>query len=166
MNDDERQQRIKECTLYEMAYINTCTAMNNIEVQLVKWRLTLRHKATWDSASACHSLEAWLPNHSTETYRPGSTMEDLEAHDPDLSIRELVDIHTLVAGEIKRLKRQVADDRHPIELRETRQKDIEDETLLSDAAESVCQEFERMQMMQMMLRRKDSAMNTPNTESA
>jgi hypothetical protein len=77
-----------------MAYVNVHTAMTNIDIQLVKLRSTLRHKTLWDT-NTNPALDAWLPQ--------STSLVDLETHDRDLSIRELVDIHSLVVGEITRL---------------------------------------------------------------
>ncbi|CAO2648045.1 Nn.00g089670.m01.CDS01 [Neocucurbitaria sp. VM-36] len=136
MDDDERQRRLQEIHLVEIAYNRLRVSAHSIDVKLEKWRMSLQHKAVWEaSASGDDQLVDWLPR---------SERIDFYSHSPTLSIQEMEKFQTQIAGEVKRFEELVADHGYPKEKRDRWMKDLEDGRILLRAADHVVFELEKL----------------------
>ncbi|KAJ4378139.1 hypothetical protein N0V83_000972 [Neocucurbitaria cava] len=137
IDDDERQTRLQEIHLVEIAYNRLRGAAHSIEVRLEKWRLSLQHKAIWEAAeSGDDKVVDWLPK---------SARIDFYSHSPTLSIQEMEKFQTQIAAEVQRFEELVTDHRYSKERRDRWKKDLEDGRILLRAADYVVFELERIQ---------------------
>ncbi|KAH7346112.1 hypothetical protein BKA66DRAFT_321905 [Pyrenochaeta sp. MPI-SDFR-AT-0127] len=137
MDDDERQRRLQEIHLIEIAYNRLRSAAHAIDIKLVKWRLSLQHKAIFEASDSAHDhVVDWLPRSETI---------DFYAHSPTLSKLEMERFQSQIAAEVKRFEELVENHIYPKERRERWKKDLEDGRVLLSAADHIVFELERTQ---------------------
>jgi hypothetical protein len=133
MDEDERHRRLQEIHLVDVAYNRLRAAADDIDIKLIHWRMSLRHKAVWEAATASSttrtdSLADWLPEPQTITF---------ETHKPTYSMGEIEKVQWQIAAEVKRFEEGYMDDRHPKERRERWRRDAEDGRAILRAADCV-----------------------------
>jgi hypothetical protein len=135
MDKDERERRLRELHLCEIAYNRLSSAVNALDIKVTKMRLSLRHKAIVDAPSTKpDTLESWLP--STPTI-------DHMAHDPTISIQEMEKLHKQIAEEVKQFEEWIVVHGHSEQQRERWKRDLEDGRTLMKAADHILWELER-----------------------
>lgn len=134
MADDERQQRKQEIHILEIAYNRLRADANAIDIKLIKWRLSLQHKAILNTYPAANdSLESWLPTSTTMKYK---------THDPTMSIQEMEKFQSQIAAEVKIFENYMMESGHPPQEYERCRKDLEDGRVLLRAVDKVVWELE------------------------
>ncbi|KAJ4322082.1 hypothetical protein N0V94_002550 [Neodidymelliopsis sp. IMI 364377] len=136
VDDEERRQRLEELQLLQITYNKIRSAAEQLQSQLINWRISLQHKAILEaSTSESSSLQAWLPK----------STHDFTTHDPALSILELERTQAALDAEIKSFEASIAYPRYPKEKKDRWRMDLEDGRSLLRAADKIVLEFEKMQ---------------------
>ncbi|KAF1830499.1 hypothetical protein BDW02DRAFT_558875 [Decorospora gaudefroyi] len=134
-DDDERQRRLQEIHLVEIAYHRLRSAADAIDIRLVHWRISLQHKALWESSEQDSvGVAAWLPKSSTLDY---------STYTPSLSMHEMLKFQAQIADEVAHFDQLAADGRFAWERRERYRRDAEDGRVLLRAADHVVRRLER-----------------------
>lgn len=137
MDDDERQRRLQEIHLCEIAYNRVRTAATAIDIKLAKWHLSLKHKELWDTTpESKDTLKSWLPASSTIDYR---------THDPALSVQEIEKFRTQISGEVKKFEDAAAYPGYAKEKKARWRLDAEDGHVLLKAADWIIHDLEKTQ---------------------
>lgn len=137
MDQDERQRRLQEIHLCEIAYNRVRTAATTIDIKLAKWELSLQHKALWDvTPTPTNSLESWFPKKSSIDY---------QKHDPTLSMKEIEKFQTQISAEVQRFEQLIGNHGYTKEKRERWKQDLEDGRVLLKAADYLIHDFEKRQ---------------------
>lgn len=157
IDDDERQRRLQEIHLIEIAYNRLRSAAHAIDIKLVKWRLSLQHKAVFEASDLAHGrIVDWLPKSETI---------DFYTHSPTLSKQEMERFQMQIAAEVKRFEELVENHAYPKDRRERWKKDLEDGRILLGAADHVVFELDRTQKSLEKTRTVVKDESDPHTES-
>lgn len=135
MDDDERRRRLQEIHLCEIAFNRVWTAAHAIDIKLIKWSLSLQHKAIIEAhPGADDTLESWLPPSITINYN---------THDPAISVQEMEKFQTQIAAEVKKFEELIAYPGYTKEKKALWKRDLEDGRVLLRAADHILWELEK-----------------------
>ena len=129
MDDDERQRRLQEIHLVEIAYNRLRSAADALDIKIIHWRMSLQHKVGWEK-----SPTDWLPE---------PQLIHFASHKPSFSMLEMGRMQTQIDSEVKRFEEGCADARYPQDRRERWRKDAEDGRVLLNAADHVLYRMEK-----------------------
>ncbi|KAL6711151.1 hypothetical protein ACN47E_005682 [Coniothyrium glycines] len=133
VDGDERQCRLQEIHLIEIAYNRLRSAAHAIDMKLVKWHMSLRHKAIWDQTGTWKSdVRDWMPRSSTINF---------VEHRPSIAISEMERFASQIAAEVRRFEELSVDTRYTPIQRERWRKDLEDGRILLKAADRIAFEL-------------------------
>jgi hypothetical protein len=137
MDTDERELRLRELHLCEIAYNRLSSSANAIDTKLTKMRLSLQHKALVDTypTTSYTPLESWLPQSPTT---------DPKTHNPTLSIQEMESLHRRIAAEVRQFEEWIKIPGISELQKERWKRDLEDGRVLMRAADCVLCELERV----------------------
>lgn len=134
ISDDERERRLRELHLCEVVYNRLCTAMNVMDIKLIKLQLAMQHKLLFDGPVAKEErIEKWMP--------PRTTI-DHKRHDPAMSIQEMEKFRSEIVGDIKRIEEWLTTAGYSESQRERWRKDLEDADVFLKAVDQVVWELE------------------------
>lgn len=137
LDEEEKSQRRQEMRLTELAYNRLRHKADDIDVMLVIWRLSLQHKAAFESKQPTdHAVDSWLPE---------VTLCHPKIHDPVLSIEEMQVFQAQLFDEVRRFEAWTLNTNYPKESRERWSKDLDDGRVMLRAADRVVYELEKMQ---------------------
>ena len=135
MDQDERQRRLHEIQLVDIAWNRLRNAADTITLRLTQWRLSLQHKAAWEASNPAHdNVDDWLPK---------SDRIDFTTHKPTLSVQQVIKMQADVDLEVKTFEYLCADEMLPKERREKRRQDAEDGRVMLRAADHVLFRLEK-----------------------
>jgi hypothetical protein len=135
MDDDERQQRLREIYLLAIAHDRFRNTAHLKDVKLVHWRLVLQQKAAWiSSAQGSDCCNNWLPK---------SDSIDVSAHIPRFSIQEIEYMHAQVTADVKKFEEYAARPGSTQVEIEIYRKDAEDGRVVLRAAEHIVFKLEK-----------------------
>ncbi|KAI4943514.1 hypothetical protein J4E91_009424 [Alternaria rosae] len=138
-NDDERQTRLQQIHLVDVAYNRLRATAHEIDVKLTHWRMSLRHKAIWEAgqttATGTDRPADWIPE--PQYVSPATEAMAPATHKPTYSIGEIEKMHWQISAEVKTFEDGWKDDRHPRDKRERWKKDAEDGRKILRAADAV-----------------------------
>ncbi|KAL1799804.1 hypothetical protein ACET3X_000146 [Alternaria dauci] len=143
-DEEERHQRLQEIHLVDVAYNRLRAAANDIDVKLIHWRMSLKHKLIWELATNVTSTSSSSSN--TVTTRTDAladwlptpqALTSFATHKPTYSIGEIEKVHWQTAAEVKRFEEGCRDERYSKEHRERWKRDAEDGSRILRAADRV-----------------------------
>jgi hypothetical protein len=145
MDEEERHRRLQEIHVVDIAYNRLRAAAYDIDVKLIHWRMSLKHKLVWKIATTATSATPSVST-STMTTRTDALADWLPApqaltsfatHKPTYSMGEIEKLHWQIAAEVKRFEVGCRDERYPKEMRERWKRDAEDGSRILRAADHV-----------------------------
>jgi hypothetical protein len=135
MDYDERQQRLQEMNIVEIAYDRLRLDACVIDIKLAKARLFLQHQTVADAQPAGDdALESWLPKTRTIDY---------ERHVPVMALQEMERFQAQIAAEVKMFEDELMVPGRPAYAYERCRMDLEDGRVLLKAVDKVVLEMER-----------------------
>jgi hypothetical protein len=132
MDEAERHRRLHETHLVDVAYNRLRAAANELDIRLIHWRLSLKHKAVLEAATSTtrtDTIADWLP--------VPEALPSFATHKPTYSIGEIEKVQWQIAAEVKRFEEGYTDSRFPEAMRERWKKDAEDGRAILRAADHV-----------------------------
>jgi hypothetical protein len=138
MDEDEQHRRLQEIHLVDVAYNRLRAAANEIDIKLIHWRLSLKHKALWEAATPATTAATTTGTDTIADWLPiPQALTSFATHKPTYSMGEIEKIQWQIAAEVKRFEEGYMDERFPEEKRERWRRDAEDGRCILRAADHV-----------------------------
>jgi hypothetical protein len=138
MDEDEQHRRLQEIHLVDVAYNRLRAAANEIDIKLIHWRLSLKHKALWEAATPATTTATTTGTDTVADWLPiPQALTSFATHKPTYSMGEIERIQWQIAAEVKRFEEGYMDERFPEEKRERWRRDAEDGRCILRAADHV-----------------------------
>ncbi|RYO43266.1 hypothetical protein AA0111_g744 [Alternaria arborescens] len=145
MDEEERHRRLQEIHVVDIAYNRLRAAAYEIDVKLIHWRMSLKHKLVWEIATtatpATSSISTSMMTTRTDAladWLPApQALTSFATHKPTYSMGEIEKLHWQIAAEVKRFEEGCRDERYTKEKRERWRRDAEDGSRILRAADHV-----------------------------
>lgn len=134
MDHDERQRRLREIHVVDIAYNRLRNAADALDIKIIQWRMSLRHKAAWEKPSGDDQVADWLPEPRWISFA---------THKPTFSTLEIVKMQRQVDAEVQQFEQGSMDAACSKDKRERWTKDAEDGRVILRASDHVLFRMEK-----------------------